>query len=184
MKYRPLNDLIDPDVPAFDGINAPEGLADPDSGNDAYVFDEHGHTVSRPDNDKSKAEQEVDGRMRWGLPVAIALVAACVILTGWNITRLASGGPPAPNPSPFQIKQGLYLGVMRVEAFRRSHGVTPDDAPDVGLTDPPYHYTRVSSTEYTLGLEAHGQKIEYSSRMSMQHFFGSPKEMLAMGGAQ
>jgi hypothetical protein len=118
------------------------------------------------------------------MPAAVLLAVACVGLTVWNITRLASGAAPSPPPSAFQVKQALYLGVMKVEAYRRTHKVTPNDLQDVGLTEPPYSYRRVSPSEYAIGLNLAGQQLEFSSRMSMQTFFGSPKDMLAMRGAQ
>lgn len=182
MKYQPLNDVIDPDIPVSDGVDAPEGTTEPEAPNDDYVIGENGNRVV-PRLGGPVRSGKKSNRRQWVMPAGVLLAVLCVGLTIWNIARLM-GGPPPPDPSPFQVKQALYMGVMKVEAYRRVHTVTPNDLQDVGLTDPPYSYRRVSPTEYAIGLNIAGQQLEFSSRMSMHNFFGSPKEMLAMRGAQ
>lgn len=182
MKYQPLNDLIDPDVPPPDAIIPEPEEHDPEAPNNAYVIGEHGNTVQAPD--ASGASSAEDGPKPWVKPMAIALVVLCAGLTFWNLTRAVSGPPAPPKPSAFQVKQALYLGVMRLEAFRRVHGVTPDSLTDAGLQNPPYGYMRLSSTQYVVSIQLPGSSLEYDSSTPMQRFFGTPQEMLSIGGTQ
>lgn len=181
MRYQPQNDVIDPDVPSPEQmIKGPEG--DPHAATDAYEFDERGRTLQRPDSDK-KADAD-EARKRWVMPIAVVSCVLCVGLTVWNVSRLMAGPPKPPAPSAFQVKQALYMGVMKVESYRHIHGVTPDNLQDTDLPAPPYSYNRVSATAYTLGLESNGTKLEYDSADPMDKFFGTPRDMLTMGGSR
>lgn len=182
MKYQPQHDVIDPDYPAPDAPPV-EQADDPDAPNDAYVIGAHGNTVQGPDGSRKK--QEEGGRRPWVKPAAAVLAIAFVALTGWNMSRVVSGPPPPPKPTPFQIKQALYLGVMRVEAYEKVHGVTPETLSDAGLPDGVgYTYTRLDSKHYVLAYSDVGPKLEYSSSDPKDAFFGTPQEMLSMGGKQ
>lgn len=184
MKYQPLNDLIDPDVVAEDAVIPEVVEDDPDAPNDAYVIGEHGNTVQAPDAALAGEDDETAKPRRWVRPAAVLLFAACVALTVWNFSRLLAGPPVPPQPTPFQVKQALYLGVMRVEAYRRIHGVTPDGLGDVGLSTPPYAYARVDTTSYTIAFDNAATRLEYDSSVPMGKFFGSPQEMLTIGGSK
>ena len=118
MKYQPQHDLIDPDVPA-PGTERP--VEDPDAPTDAYIFDEHGHTVLDPGEDPNarKAARKPKLSQKLVMPAAFIFSIVFVGLTVWNISRAISGPPPLPKPSPFQVKQALYLGVLRVDAYKR-----------------------------------------------------------------
>ena len=181
MKYQPLHDLIDPDVPAADAVEARQD--DPDAPNDAYEIGAHGHTVRAPD---ARAATGGGARSRtWVKPAAILLSVACVALTVWNLARLIQGPATPPKPTPFQVRQALYLGVLKVEAYRRVHGVTPSNLTDASLPDPgPYTYQRVDPRHYVLGFQADGPREQYDSAIPMEQVFGPPEKMLAMGGAQ
>jgi len=182
MKYQPLHDLIDPDVPA-EGAAVEPPQDDPDAPNDAYVIGAHGHTVQAPDG---RGVAAVGTRSRaWVKPAAILLSIACVGLTAWNFARLIQGPAAPPKPTPFQVRQALYLGVLKVEAYRRVHGVTPTGLTDASLPDPgPYSYQRLNPSHYVLGFQADGPREQYDSAIPMEQVFGSPEKMLAMGGAR
>ena len=181
MKYQPLNDLIDPDVPAADAppVPVPEPEHDPDAPEDAYVIGRPGKMVLT-----LKKEEEGDRPRAWLKPVAILSAILCVALTIWNISRFAAGPTPTPPATDFQVRQQLYLGVMKVEAYRRGHGVTPDSMHDVGLASPPYAYTRVGPGKYMLGIDLQGRRLEYNSSIPMGAYFGSPQSMLQTGGSR
>jgi hypothetical protein len=183
MKYQPLNDVIDPDVVPEDAVIPEPEEHDPDAPNDAYVIGERGNTVQAPDLNRIEEDQRT-GPRAWVKPAALLLVAVCIGLTVWNLTHLISGPPAPPKPTPFQVKQALYLGAMRIEAYRRVHGVTPDALEDVGLPNPPYSYTRVDSTRYTVGIDSDGPRLEYESSIPLGQFFGTPQEMLTIGGSK
>jgi len=180
MKYQPQHDLLDPDYPAPD--DELERTDDPDAPNDAYVIGEHGNTERAPD---AAAKSGEDARQKkWVMPVAFVLSLVCVGLTVWNLSRVLSSPPPL-KPSPFQVKQALYLGVMRVDAYRRVHGVTPETLLDVGLSDTAgYGYVRIDSQRYVLSFRVDGPKLEYDSNESKGTVFGRPGEILSMGGSQ
>lgn len=183
MKYQPLNDLIDPDVQP-EGAAAPVVEADdPDAPCDAYVIGAHGKTVQAPDAGGEKTKPE-SGPRPWVKPVAVLLGVACVALTIWNLSRVVSGPPAPPKPTPFQTKQALYLGVMRVEAFRKLHGVTPETLREAGVPEPPYAYRRISPTQYVMSIQADGPRLEYDSMISTERFFGPPQTILSMGGSE
>jgi hypothetical protein len=181
MKYQPLNDLIDPDVPAFDAP-APEPVADPDALEDAYVIGEHGNTVVTLGAEPSAKKER--GPRKWVRPAAIALTVFCAGLTIWNVSRALQGPPPPPPLTQFQVKQTLYLGVMKIEAYRREHGVSPANGQDAGLISPPYAYARVDTNGYTLSVDLHGSRMQYSSAVPVERVFGTASEMLKMGDTQ
>jgi hypothetical protein len=183
MNYQPQNDLIDPDVPPGNAVLPELDEQDPGAPNDAYVIGERFNTVQAPDAARRR-KSAGSGRRRWLKPAAVLSAALCIGLTGWNLSRLVSGPPAPPKPSPFQLKQALYLGAMKVEAYRRVHAVTPDRPEDIGLSNPPYSYRRVSPTQYTLALDGPGSRLEYDSDIPLERFFGTPREMLKMGGSR
>jgi hypothetical protein len=178
VNYRQLNDLIDPDVVA----DADRPLAhDPENPDDAYLIGEGGKTVAGPPG----ADKHSPGRgspRSWVLPVSILLVVLAAGLTIWNASRFIKGPPPPPEPTPVEAKQALYLGVMKIESYRRSHGVTPDTMMESGLAaGSGYTYTRVDSAHYVLVFENGAARQTYDSSIPIKGTFGSPKEMLSMG---
>jgi len=179
MKYQPLHDLIDPDVPAQGTVVE---TIDPDAPNDAYVIGENGATVQAP-NENGPGAGGDEAPRAWVRPAAAALGLAFVALTAWNLSRVAQGPARPPKPSAFQVKQALYLGVMKVEAFRRVHGVAPDALAEAGVPgDVGYEYQRVDPMHYVLTFRADGAKVDYDSAIGVERFIGSPKEMLTIGG--
>lgn len=182
MKYRPLNDVIDPEMPALDLERAFGELEDPDAVNDAYVMNDDGVTVQEPY--VAPAAVTTSKFAHWAKPAAYLLCVTCVLLTFWNVNRVASGPDLRPPPSPFQIKQALYLGVMKVDAYRKAHGVTPESLTDVGLPEDAYSYRRVDSGHYILAFQNDSPMIEYDSQVPKESFFGSPRTMLSMGDSK
>lgn len=182
MKYQPQHDLIDPEVPSPETVFEYEGDDDPEAPNDAYVIGEHGNTVQGP---LAGAGKDATGPKAWAKPAAFLLVTLAVALTIWNLNRVVSGPAPPPEPSSFQVKQALYLGVMKVDAYRRVHGVTPDSLTAAGLPDTAgYAYRRIDPAHYVLAFGVSGPKLEYDSSVPKEGFFGSPREMLTMGDPQ
>lgn len=181
MKVRIQYDVLDPDVQPEDPTLKVE--PDPDAPDDAYTIGEHGNTVKAPDG--SAASEFDNAPKAWVKPLAAVLAIAFIGLTGWNVNRAVSGPPPVPPPNPTQVKQTLYMGVMRVEQFRREHAVTPESLRDAGLPlGAGYAYQRVDPWHYILGFESGGAKLEYDSAVPKDKFFGSPREVLSMGGTQ
>jgi len=186
MKYQPQHDVIDPEYPVPDT----EGEAPSDDRNapdDAYVIGDHGTAsqvlvTSEDGKPKSRSRQ---GPKPWVMPAAFVLSGLFVGMTVWNISRLVSGPPPTPKPSPFQVKQALYLGVMRVDAYRRLHGETPETLLDVGLSDTAgYSYVRIDSSRYVLSFRVDGPKLEYDSNEPKDRAFGTPEQILTLGGTK
>ena len=183
MKYQSLNDLIDPDVPPTETAVESAGDDDPGAPDDAYVIGEGGNTVKAPAG--TAARKSRAGPKPWAKPAAFLLGALFVVMTVWNLSHLLQGPPPPPKPSPFQVKQALYLGVMKVDAYRRVHGVAPDSLADLGLSETgPYAYQRIDSAHYVLSFHGNGPTLEYDSSDSKERFFGSPQEILTMGDSK
>jgi hypothetical protein len=183
MKYQPQHDVIDPELPSPDTAFEHDGNHDPDVPDDAYVIGEDGNSFRAVGiRTGSKAKKGFD---RWAAPIAFGLVTLCLVLTFWNLSRLVQGPPPPPTPSPFQVKQALYLGVMKIDAYRRVHGVTPDTLVDAGLPDTSgYSYRRIDLAHYVVSFEVNGSKLEYDSSDPKERFFGTPQEMLTMGDSK
>jgi hypothetical protein len=180
MKYQSQHDLMDPDVQPEDA--EPEAEHDPGAVDDAYVIGEHGSTVQVLDVKPAKKSKR--GAKAWVQPLGVALGVVFVGMTVWNLSRLL-GNPPPPTPSPFQVKQALYLGVMKIDAYRRVHGVTPGALAEAGLPEEAgYSYRRIGPMHYALSFEGNGPKLEYDSNISKDRFFGSPQDILSMGGSK
>lgn len=183
MKVRIQYDVLDPDVHPKDPNKVLELEPDPDAPDDAYTIGAHGNTVKAPDG--SAAAEFDDAPRPWVKPLAAMLAVVFIALTGWNVNRAVSGPPPLPNPDATQLKQTLYMGVMRVEQYRRVRGVTPEALRDADLPlNAGYTYQRVDPWHYVLGFERAGAKLEYDSTIPKESFFGSPREVLSMGGTQ
>lgn len=183
MKYQPQHDVIDPEYPVPGEAPEPPGRDDPGAPDNAYVIGEHGNSIREVNlktSVKAKARLE-----RWVKPSAYGLSVLALVLTAWNLIRLAQGPVLPPAPTPFQSKQALYMGVMKIDAYRRMHGVTPDTLAEAGIADDgAYGYSRVSPTRYVLSFRNGGTKVEYDSNEPKENFFGSPQDMLTMGGSQ
>jgi hypothetical protein len=182
MKYQSQHELMDPEVPSPDTDAEPEAAQDPGADDDAYVIGEHGNTVQvlgvKPAR-KSKRRLTA-----WVRPLGIALSAVFVVLTVWNLSRLL-GDPPAPTPSPYQVKQALYLGVMKIDAYRKVHGVTPSTLAEAGVVEAGgYSYRRIDPLRYAVSFKGNGTRLEYDSSISKDRFFGSPQAILSMGGSK
>lgn len=183
MKVRIQYDVLDPDVQPEDPNKVLELEPDPDAPDDAYTIGADGNTVRAPDG--SAAAEIDDAPKPWVKPLAVVLAITFVGLTAWNVQNIVVGPPPPPPASETQIKQTLYLGVMRIEQYRRDRGVTPDRLTDADL--PPgagYTYQRLDPWHYSLAFESGGSKLEYDSKVPRESFFGSPRTLLTMGENQ
>jgi hypothetical protein len=181
MKYRSQYDLFDPEV-VVDGAEV-EAAVDPDAPDDAYTIGEHGNTVKAPDADARAGAD--DAPKPWVKPLAVVLAVLFLTLTGWNVNRVLKGPPPLPKPNAIQVKQTLYMGVMRIDAYRRVHNVTPETLAEADLPENAgYTYQRVDGWHYILGFQNGGPKLEYDSVVPKESFFGSPQALLSIGGTQ
>lgn len=180
MAYRRQHQDIDPNVTPGGFALALDSEDDPDAPNDAFVIGADMEQVRAPDA-YSYADPS-SGPKAWVKPAAVVLGVLCIALTAWNLTRIAHGASPAPPRTAFQLKQALYLGVMKIDAYQRVHGVVPSALTDAGLPGAgPYTYERLSENHYRVGFADNGLKLEYDSSSPKEDFFGSPKEMLSMG---
>ena len=180
MAYRPLNDLIDPDVPA-EGEATGEQEASA-AGDDTPVIGEDGRALVNLEISEQLARKHPAPKP-WVRPTAIALVVVAAGLTAWNLTHLGTVKPIVAAPTPFKAKQALYLGALKVEAYRKVHGATPASLGDAGLPeDSGYAYSRTDPGRYVLVFEAGGQRVQYDSVVELQRYFGTPEQMLTMGG--
>ena len=185
MKYQPQHDLIDPDVPApkpefdFDEICGSEISEPPDI---TYVIGRHGAALSQPGGHAIEAYPSTP--TPWAKRSAILLAAAFVVMTAWNIYRFQQGPPAPPPPSPVQTKQALYLGVMKIDTYRRAHGATPNSLDDLDLPQEWFGYRRIDADHYALSFRANGAALEYDSRVPKASFFGEPQSILPNGGPQ
>jgi hypothetical protein len=179
MKFQSQHDLMDPDVQP----EPQEEEHDPGAVDDAYVIGEHGNTVQVLD--VKPARKSKRGRKAWARQIAIGLGLVFVGMTVWNLSRLLGGPPPPPTPSPFKQKQALYLAVMKIDTYRRLHGVTPSSLAEAGVSEEGgYSYRRINPTQYVVSFQGNGPKLEYDSNISKDRFFGSPQEILSMGGSK
>jgi hypothetical protein len=180
MKYQAQHDLIDPEVPSPEVASEADGGRDTDILNDAYVIGEHGNTVQAPAG--RAATKSRSGPKRWAQAFGAVLGALFVLITAWNLSRLLGGPPPPPRPSAFQVKQALYLGVMKIDAYRRVHGVTPRSLAEAGLLETGgYGYQRIDPLRYVVSFQDNGPRLEYDSNISKDRFFGPPQDILTMG---
>lgn len=154
MAYQPLNDLIDPDVPA-------EGEAQPQDAargteDDARVIGEDGRALVNLEVSE-KLGRKLPPPKPWAKPAAVGLLILFAGLTAWNATHLGKVTSIVPPPTPFQVKQALYLGTMKIEAYRKVHGATPKSLVDAGIAeDSGYAYSRIDPGHYVLVFEAGG----------------------------
>jgi len=176
MKYRPQHELIDPDVVGDEHRPLEH---DPEHPEDAYLIGEHGNTVAAPPG--TAPETPSDAPRPWVVPTALTLAAAALALTVWNTMRFMQGPPVPPVPTPVETKQALYLGVMKLDAYRRIHGITPETMMDAGLAaGSGYTYTRVDGRHYVLTFEDRTARQIYDSATPLREAFGSPKEMFTL----
>lgn len=186
MRYQSQNDLIDPDVPAPETDLESGADHDPDAPNDAYVIGDRGNTVQAPDVIDAKSANESQlGPKPWVKPAGAVLGVLFVGMTIWNLSRLLQDPPPPPSPSPFQVKQALYLGVMKIEAYRRQNGVTPRSLADAGVVEAgAYDYKRIDPSRYVVSFRGNGPNLEYDSNVPKDRFFGTPEEILSIGASK
>ena len=182
MKYRTMYDDIDPDVVPEE--NEGERSAHPSS-DDQYVIGEDGRKVVNIELSVALG-RKVEKPKSWVKPSAAVLGVLFLGLTAWNVFHFTHPTLGLPTPTPFQIKQALYLGALRVEAYRKVHGVVPDTLSQAGLPeDAGYTYKRAGAGHYRLSFERGGPGVQYDdATMTLDAYFGSPKTMLAMGGSR
>ena len=182
MAYQPLNDLIDPEVPP-EG-EAPIQDAAPETEGDTRVIGEDGRALVNLEVSE-RLGRKTPPPKPWAKPAAIGLLIVFAGLTAWNVTHLGKATSVVPPPTPFKAKQALYLGTMKVEAYRKVHGAAPMSLFDAGITeDSGYAYSRIDPGHYVLVFEAGGQRVQYDSTVELQRMFGSPQEMLTMGASR
>jgi hypothetical protein len=182
MAYQPLNDLIDPDVSA-EGEASPEQAA-PETGDETPVIGEDGRALVNLEISEALGRKHPAPKP-WVKPAAIALLVVFAGLTAWNLAHLGQVKPIVSKPTLFQVKQALYLGALKVEAYRKVHGATPASLIDAGIPDDAgYAYSRTDPGRYVLVFEADGQRVEYDSVVELERFFGTPQQMLTMGGSR
>jgi hypothetical protein len=184
MKYQPRHELIDPEFLSPGAASGNAGTGKPEAVDDAYVIGELGSSIREIQRKASRKAKR--GPARWVKPAALGLLALSFAMTLWNLSHFLQAPPPAPKPTAFQVKQALYLGVMKIDAYRRVHGgITPDTLADVGLpAEGGYAYNRVSPTRYVVSFGAGGSKVEYDSNEPKERYFGSPRDMLTIGGSK
>ena len=183
MKYQSQHNVIDPEAPVRPASFTFKPDDDSEIQGDAFVIGEDGDLIE--ETEIQAALGIGAGPSRWAKPAAFVLCALFVVLTAWNVSRSLQGYPVPPKPSPFQSKQALYLGVMKIDAYRRVNGVVPDSLAEAGLPEADvYAYQRVNPTRYVLSFGSGGSKLEYDSSEPKEKFFGSPKDMLTMGDSK
>jgi hypothetical protein len=65
------------------------------------------------------------------------------------------------------------------------HGVTPGSLAEAGLPeDAGYGYRRIDPLHYAVSFQGNGPKLDYDSSISKDRYFGSPQEILSMGGSK
>lgn len=122
---------------------------------------------------------------RSGLGPAVRLLALAVILVGGGYLLAHSLSEPEPLPGTVRnaadTKRTLYLGVLKIEAYRKVNGLYPFEIRAAGVDDRSgYRYERVSDERYRLTFhEADGSKATFDSATPIERFFGRPEEVLA-----
>jgi hypothetical protein len=183
MKYQSQHDLIDPEVPPPETDAEPDREQDSGAGDDAYVIGEQRSTVQVLE--VKPARKSKRGTKAWVQPLGIALGVVFVGLTVWNLSRLLGDPSPPPTPSPYQLKQALYLGVMKIDAYWRVHGVTPSSLGEAGLFEEGgYGYRRIDPQHYMVSFQGNGPRLEYDSNIPRDRFFGAPQDILSMGASK
>ncbi len=183
MKRREQSDLIDPEsrprALEFDF----EETQDPAPPHDGFVIGDDGDIVAA---NPAQSEAAAPGRPKaWAKPAAFVLGALFIVLTVWNVGRMFQEPPPPPEPTPFKAKQALYLGVMKIDAYRRVNGTVPQTLAEAGLPEVGvYDYRYLSPTRYVLSFGSKGSKLEYDSNEPKESFFGPAKDVLSMGDSQ
>jgi hypothetical protein len=180
MKLRMVHDDIDPDVPPDVEQHDP---GPGETSDDQYIIGEDGHRVVNLELSAALAKK-VERARSWVRPAAAALMVLFIGLTAWNVVRLTHPARELPKPTPFQLKQALYLGVMRLEAFRKTHdGVAPATLAEAGLPENAgYVYNRTGSATYNITfVHDDDPTFHYDSNIPVDTYFGSAKTMLAMG---
>ena len=183
MKYQTQQNRIDRESPSSALQFEFEDHDTSENPDDAYVIGANGDIVGGADLRAASEPQE--STKAWVKPAAFVLVALFAVLTLWNGVRFVQGPPPPPKPSPFRAKQALYLGVMKIDAYRRVNGIVPETLADAGLPEADaYAYQHLSPTHYILSFGGGGSKLEYDSSEPRERFFGSAKDMLTMGDSK
>lgn len=122
---------------------------------------------------------------RSGLGPAVRLLALAVILVGGGYLLAHSLSEPPPLPGTVRdatdTKRTLYLGVLKIEAYRKVNGLYPFEIRAAGVDDRSgYRYERVSDERYRLSFhEADGRSMTFDSATPIVRFFGRPEEILA-----
>ena len=118
MKYQPQHDVIDPEVPPPENWTLePEGAR---SDAPTTTPTSSGSTEASVQVPTSQPAKKSKRRLKaWVQPLGIVLDARVRRADGLEPEPAPRRSAAPPPPSPFQVKQALYLGVMKIDAYRR-----------------------------------------------------------------
>ena len=119
-----------------------------------------------------------------GLRPAFGLAAALVILIGGAYLLLPA--PPVAAAAPRDeaaTRKALYLGVLKVEAYRKLNGMVPFEIEVANIRRKDgYAYERVDDRHYVLTFrEPDGRALSFDSHTPIEKYFGPPEAILGDG---
>lgn len=136
---------------------------------------------SRPPRPRPRpAPRKSDG----GLRPAFTIVAFLVIIIGG--AYLLVPPPPVSAAKPRDeaaTTRTLYLGVLKIEAYRKLNGMLPFEMEVANIRRKDgYAYERLDDRHYVLTFrEADGRTLSFDSRTPIERFFGPPEAILGNG---
>lgn len=119
-----------------------------------------------------------------GLRPAFVLAALLVILVGGAYLLLPSPTVAAAHPrDDAATKRALYLGVLKIEAYRKLNGMTPFEVEVANIRRKDgYAYERLDDRYYVLTFrEPDGTTMAFDSHVPIERHFGPPEAILGDG---
>lgn len=119
-----------------------------------------------------------------GLRPAFAIAALLVILVGGAYLLLPAPAVAAAKPrDETATRRALYLGVLKIEAYRKLNGMAPFEIEVANIRRKDgYGYERVDDRHYVLTFrEADGRTMSFDSHVPIEKFFGPPEAILGDG---